>query len=122
TANLICGIDWVTATRSDAERSNDIAVVNMSIGGKGADDGNCGLTNKDALHLAFCKSVAAGVTYAVAAGNESDDLAAHVPAAYNEVLAVTAMADYDGIPGGRDPNLCYGDPAFADDKFAFFSN
>ncbi|MFF9851783.1 hypothetical protein [Streptomyces litmocidini] len=31
------------------------------------------------------------------------------PAAYDEVLTVTAMADYDGQPGGkRNPPVCYG--------------
>jgi hypothetical protein len=29
TASLICGIDWVTATRTDSDPSNDIAVANM---------------------------------------------------------------------------------------------
>ena len=42
-SEIICGIDWV-ARRTDADPSNDIAVANMSIGGKGTDDGNCGLT------------------------------------------------------------------------------
>jgi subtilisin family serine protease len=66
--------------------------------------------------------VAAGVTYVVAAGNESADVAEKAPATYSEVLTVAAMTDYDGIPGGRDPTNCFGDPAFADDKYAFFSN
>jgi subtilisin family serine protease len=35
TTDIICGIDWVTATRTDANPSNDIAVANMSLGGGG---------------------------------------------------------------------------------------
>ena len=42
----------------------------MSLGGTGSDDGNCGNSNNDALHRAICGSVAAGVTYVVAAGND----------------------------------------------------
>ena len=34
-SQIICGIDWVTATRTDADPSNDIAVANMSLGGPG---------------------------------------------------------------------------------------
>jgi subtilisin len=32
-SELICGLDWVTSTRSDADPTNDIAVANMSISG-----------------------------------------------------------------------------------------
>jgi hypothetical protein len=72
----------------------------MSLSGTGSDDGNCGNTNNDALHKAICRSVAAGVTYVVAAGNENTDFAASVPAAYDEVLAVTAVADFNGPAAG----------------------
>jgi subtilisin len=105
TSEVICGIDWVTATRTDSDSTNDIAVANMSLGGqsKDADDGNCGLTNRDAIHQAICSSVAAGVTYVVSAGNDSRDIKDVRPAAYDEVLTATAMADYDGQPGGLAP-------------------
>jgi subtilisin family serine protease len=43
---------------------------------------------------------AAGVTGVVAAGNDGGDMAKSAPAAYDEVLTVTAMADFDGKPGG----------------------
>src|SRR5439155_20041368 len=66
-SSLLCGIDWVTSTRSDSNPSNDISVANMSLGGKGQDDGNCGKTKNDAVHLAICNSVAAGVVYVVRA-------------------------------------------------------
>jgi subtilisin family serine protease len=101
-AEIICGIDWVTSTRTDADPTNDIAVANMSLGGEGADDGNCGQTNSDAEHMAICASTAAGVTYVVSAGNFAGDFRDFVPAAYDEVLTVTAVADFDGAPGGLD--------------------
>ena len=72
---VICGIDYVTANASKIE------VVNMSLGGGGADDGNCGNTNNDAMHKAICRSVAAGITYVVAAGNSAADASTFVPAA-----------------------------------------
>ncbi|TME65579.1 MAG: DUF11 domain-containing protein, partial [Chloroflexi bacterium] len=117
-AQVICGIDWVTANAATL----GIKVANMSLGGPGADDGNCGNTNADALHRAICNSVAAGVTYVVAAGNSSEDFSADVPASYNEVLTVTAMADFDGLPGGVGSPSC-GDGYFEqDDSAAGFSN
>src|SRR4029450_12778768 len=79
-SSVICGIDWVTA---NAARLH-IKVANMSLGGAGTDDHNCGFSNSDALHKAICSSVAAGVTYVVAAGNEGTDLSGSVPASYNE--------------------------------------
>jgi subtilisin len=64
TSKIICGIDWITGTRTDGAAANDIQVANISIGGEvsspHSDDGNCGLTNKDALHLAICRSVGVG--------------------------------------------------------------
>jgi subtilisin family serine protease len=110
---IVCGIDFVTAN------ADLIEVANMSLGGSGTDDGNCGRSNNDAMHTAICSSVAAGVTYVVAAGNETDDAARHVPAAYDEVVTVSALADFDGLPGGGAAATCRSD---VDDTFANFSN
>lgn len=110
---IVCGIDFVTAN------SSQIEVANMSLGGSGSDDGNCGRTNGDAMHTAICNSVAAGITYVVAAGNETDDAARHVPAAYDEVITVSALADFNGLPGGGAAATCRTD---VDDTFANFSN
>jgi subtilisin family serine protease len=112
---VICGIDWVTGHAAEL----DIAVANMSLGGPGSDDGNCGNTNGDAAHRAICASVAAGVTYVVSAGNRRADIAGFAPAAYDEVLTVTAMADFNGRPGGRAAATCKVD---VDDTSADFSN
>jgi subtilisin family serine protease len=99
-SRILCGIDWVASTRTDADPNNDIRVANMSLAAKGSDDGACGTLNKDAIHAAICGATAKGVLFVVAAGNSSKDLATQVPAAYDEVLTVTAMNDYDRIPGG----------------------
>jgi subtilisin family serine protease len=115
-SSVVCGIDWVTANAA----SKGIKVANMSLGGAGSDDGDCGNTNNDALHKAICGSVAAGVTYVVAAGNSAANLAGFVPAAYDEVLAVTAMSDSNGQPGGGNPPTCR--TGEKDDYPATFSN
>jgi subtilisin family serine protease len=108
-ADVICGVDYVTAHASEIE------VANMSLGGSGT-DGSC---SSDALHQAICNSVAAGVTYAVAAGNSAADASTFVPAAYDEVITVSALADFNGLPGGGAPATCRTD---VDDTFADFSN
>jgi subtilisin len=120
TSNVVCGIDWVTATRTDGDPSNDINVVNMSLGGGAPPDTNCGHTINDPEHMAICASVAAGVAYVVAAGNNGSDLQNHNPANYPEVLTVTSVSDSDGVPGGVGGNLsCIGN---ADDTPASYSN
>jgi len=115
-ASVICGIDWVTA------RAATIKVANMSLGGPGSNSA-CGLAPSDPgydpFHQAICNSVAAGVTHVVAAGNESDDAANHTPAAYDEVITVSALADFNGVAGGGAAATCRADE---DDTFANFSN
>jgi subtilisin len=120
TSNIICGIDWVTSTRTDANPSNDVAVANMSLGGTLPPYTNCGRTVNDPEHIAICNSVAAGVSYVVAAGNSSRDEQTFAPANYPEVLTVTAVTDTDGLPGGRaGRDGCFGNP---DDTQATYSN
>jgi subtilisin family serine protease len=95
-SGVICGLNWVAQNAA----ADNIKVVNMSLGGPGSDDGNCGNTDQDALHTAVCRVTSAGVTVVAAAGNDGGDLANSTPGSYDEVLTVTAMADFDGKPGG----------------------
>lgn len=111
-SQIICGVDWVTAHASTIE------VANMSLGGSGFDPGT-GCSTGDALHDAICRSVRAGVTYVVAAGNNNANAANTVPAAYNEVITVSALADFNGLPGGGAAPTCRSD---VDDTRANFSN
>jgi len=113
TSSVICGIDWVAAN------AGTIEVANMSLGGGGSDDGNCGNSNNDPEHRAICNAVARGVTIVVAAGNSAIDAATFVPAAYDEVITVSALADFNGQPGGGAAATCRSD---VDDTFANFSN
>jgi len=114
-SSIICGLDWVSANAA----ALNLKVVNMSLSGAGASDGNCGLTINDALHRAICRVRDAGVTVVVAAGNSGASAAAEVPAAYDDaVITVSALADSDGLAGGLGAATAYG----ADDTLASFSN
>jgi subtilisin len=108
-ASVICGVDFVTAN------AGTIKVANMSLGGSGS-QGHC---NDGGLRQAICQSVAAGVTYVAAAGNSATNAAGFVPASYPEVITVSALADFDGLPGGLASPTCRNDE---DDTFANFSN
>ncbi len=124
-SDIICGIEWVTGTRTDADATNDISVVNMSLGGR--DFGNpvtgCATTS-DVEHQAICRSIAERVIYVVAAGNDAiafDGSGPFRPAADPEVITATAMADTDGLVGALGPGQqCFGSQT--DDRFASFSN
>ena len=75
------------------------------------------------MHRAICRSTDRGTTYVVAAGNDRNSAGNWRPGSYNEVITVSAMADYDGRPGGLASATC---TAFGkrdgDDTFADFSN
>ena len=116
-SQIICGMDWVTANAA----ALNIKVANMSIEGSGSNDNNCGNTNNDAWHKAMCRSVAAGVTYVVSAGNSKTSFASTIPASYPEVLTTTAMSDTDGLAGakGAAPSCKSGEK---DDTYATYSN
>jgi subtilisin family serine protease len=127
TRELLCGVDWVASTRGDGDPGNDIDVANISLGGKGVDDGACGRQTGDPLHRAVCQAVAAGITFVAAAGNHAEadpvderDAARYVPANYDEVITVSALVDSDGRPGGvgGEPRCRSG----VDDTLATFSN
>jgi subtilisin family serine protease len=96
----------------------------MSLGGVGDPVGSCASTS-EAQHQAICNATAAGINFVVAAGNDAwgFDLPAEpgVPAAYPQVLTVTAVSDSDGLPGaaGGAPGCRFGEP---DDGPATFSN
>ncbi|MGW0534916.1 S8 family serine peptidase [Streptomyces sp. NPDC003032] len=79
TEQVVAGIDWVTKNHQGP------SVANMSLGG-GADE---------ALDAAVQKSIAAGVTYAVAAGNESSDASQVSPARVKEAITVASSTKDD---------------------------
>ncbi|MCL4559161.1 MAG: S8 family serine peptidase [Chloroflexi bacterium] len=104
TSWIVAGIDWVAAN------SATIEVANMSLGGSGFSQ-----AEYDAIQGAVNK----GVAFAVAAGNEDDDANNYSPGGFDNVLSVSALADYNGLPGGGTAATCYAD---VDDTLAGFSN
>ena len=116
TAQVICGIDFVDSM--SPAKGGPIRVANMSLGGFGFDFGSCGL-GFDAMHAAICRATNDGVLFVVAAGNSGANFNTFTPAAYDEVLAVTAEADFNGAPGGGAASTCRVD---VDETPADFSN
>jgi subtilisin family serine protease len=102
-SNVIKGIDFVT------QYAGEIEVANMSLG--------CECTSTS-MNTSIHNSVAAGVTYVVAAGNSAKDASTFSPANHPDVIAVSAIVDTDGKAGGLGSSTSYG----ADDTFASFSN
>jgi subtilisin family serine protease len=121
-SSVTCGVDWVTGRKKefkdgsgDGDAGINFVVANISLGGSGS-DGTCG---SHAFHKAICNSVAQGIVYVVAAGNANANFKNSIPAAYNQVLTVTAMADFNGKSGGGAAATCRSD---VDDTAADFSN
>jgi subtilisin family serine protease len=102
--SILAGIDLVTA------QAAAIDVANMSLGFLGS---------SAALDQAITNSVNAGVVYVVAGGNDHVDAAGFSPASHPDVIAVSALADFDGLPGGLGVPTCRADQ---DDTLADFSN
>ncbi len=120
----LCGLDWIAAQTDPADPTRPLfEAVNMSVTRWGRDDAACGTVNGDLLHQAICRVVAKGITVVAAAANDSGPASARVPAAYNEVITVSALADTDGKPGGLGGHLCWSWGGYdVDDTFADFSN
>ncbi|MFK0048288.1 S8 family serine peptidase [Streptomyces sp. NPDC090741] len=79
TEQVVAGIDWVTQHHSGP------SVANMSLGG-GADE---------ALDEAVRRAIASGVTFAVAAGNESADAGQGSPSRVPEAITVASSTIND---------------------------
>ena len=110
-SNVIKGIEYAV--------SQNLDVINLSLGGSGSSDDNCGLTKNDPLHMVICEAKKTGMSIVVAAGNSRVDASTQIPAAYDEVITVSAMADFDGKPQGLADPTCRADQ---DDTLADFSN
>jgi subtilisin family serine protease len=90
TSGVIAGVDWVTANHIKP------AVANMSLGGGAS----------QAMDDAVRRSVAAGVTYVVAAGNSSADACNYSPARTSEAITVGATDNTDARPSWSNYGTC----------------
>ena len=115
-SNLICAVDYLTGLMTDSDPTNNVRVANMSLG----DVGTIGTCTDGGIREAICHSAAAGVVYIAAAGNSTVDASTFIPAAFPEVIAVSALTDLDGEPGARGG--CWLFFYFCDDTLAEFSN
>jgi len=89
---VIAGVDWVTGDHV----AGAPAVANMSLGGG----------QSAALDQAVRRSIADGVTYAVAAGNDNADACAGSPAGVTEAITVGATDAADGRASFSDFGSC----------------
>lgn len=103
TSGIIAGIDWVVD-------QGDIEVLNMSLGGSGVDE---------SYRTAIDNAVSKGVVVVVAAGNSDADANDYSPAYVPSAITVSALADFNGAPGGGATPTCRSD---VDDTLADFSN
>jgi subtilisin family serine protease len=109
-SGVIAGVDYVTGLGS-----NVVQVGNMSLGAFcSVCTDNSTNTTVIAFHTAVDNLVAAGITLVVAAGNDGSDAANEIPASFDSVVTVSAMIDWDGLPGGLASSN--------DDTFVSFSN
>ena len=96
TSGVIAGIDWVTG-----HHTNGSAVANMSLGG----------SVSSALDSAVSRSIADGVTYAVAAGNgnrggKAQDACNYSPARTPDALTIGATDSTDTKPRWSNYGAC----------------
>jgi subtilisin family serine protease len=92
-SDVIAGVQWVT------DNASSIEVANMSMRfGLPQNPAEEALTNT--LNQKITASVDAGVVYVVAAANEDGNVSDSIPANHPDVITVSGIADFDGLPGG----------------------
>ncbi|NQZ96184.1 MAG: S8 family peptidase [Myxococcales bacterium] len=92
-SSVISGIDWVTSHAAD---NGWPAVANLSLGG----------SPSPALDLAVCRSIAAGISYAVAAGNENSDACDSSPARVLQAIGTGATNRSDARASFSNKGAC----------------
>lgn len=102
---VLAAIDLATA---NADR---IDVVNMSLTIS---------PSQQSITDAVNASIDRGIVYVVAAGNDGADAGDYSPAAIPGAITVSALADFDGVPGGLGSPTCRSD--VTDDTLAVWSN
>ena len=128
---VLCGLDWVANKRDPHDRHRPFfegVTLSFSIGdasSKPVPDGDCGRHPLDLIHQAVCRIEHQGTILVAAAGNYAQKADRRRPAGYQQVITVSAMADFDGRPGGKghQSSACHAGAApEQDDQFASFSS
>jgi len=101
-AGVAAGLDWVAG-------KGGIEVANLSLGG----------SDSKVIKEAVARTVGAGVSVVVAAGNSGADASNYSPANAPEAITVSALSDFNGQAGGGAAASCYPDQ---DDTLADYSN
>jgi aqualysin 1 len=91
-SGVIAGVDWVTGNH----QAGQPAVANMSLGGG----------KSAALETAVGNSIADGVTYAVAAGNETEDACTGSPSGLPAAITVGSTTQTDARSSFSDFGPC----------------
>ena len=91
-SGVIAGVDWVTGNHA----AGAPAVANMSLGGG----------KSAALEQAVSNSIADGVTYAVAAGNETEDACTGSPSGLPAAITVGSTTNADARSSFSDFGPC----------------
>jgi len=92
-SGVIQGLEWVLA---EYQRHGEPSVVNMSLGG----------STSDALDIAVCELISAGVTVVVAAGNDGLDACKYSPARVLQALTVMASDRRDNAASFTNIGAC----------------
>jgi subtilisin family serine protease len=92
-SQVIAGVDFVTR---HARENGWPAVANMSLGG----------SVSPALDLAVCNSIRAGISYAVAAGNENADACDSSPSRVGEAIGTGASDRSDARASFSNKGVC----------------
>ncbi len=129
-SGVLCALDWMAGKKDRKHRGKPFfegATMSFAVIFSGRDPSTrpCGEGPRDVIHKAVCKVVRQGTILVAAAGNYGDSARQRAPAAYPEVITVSAMADFDGKKGGRgrQSQACLpGSALERDDAFTSFSS
>jgi len=92
-SDVIEGVEWVTG---HVQANGWSAVANMSLGGGAS----------DAFDLAVCNSMAAGIAYAVAGGNDAGNACAGSPSRILQAVTVGATDSSDRVAAFSNQGEC----------------
>lgn len=97
TADIAAGLDFIGGLVLSGQR---VDAINMSLGGQNPGTPS---PDEDLVYAMILALERLDVVTVVSAGNAGANASGFSPANYPETLTVSAIADYDGEPGGKAP-------------------